>query len=56
MLETRTMLSGATETFTGPSLTNLIVLAREGQYTAPAAIQQMRQALRPSSRVVHLPT
>jgi hypothetical protein len=45
VLETRTMLSGATETFTGPPLTNLIVLAREGQYTAPAAIQQMRQAL-----------
>ena len=39
------MLSVATETFTGPSLTNLIHLAHEGQYTAPAAIQQMRQAL-----------
>jgi hypothetical protein len=44
-LETRTMLTAATETFTGPSLTNLILLAREGEYTAPAAIQQMRQAL-----------
>jgi len=35
----------AAETFTGPSLTDLIVLAREGQDTAPAAIVRMLHAL-----------
>jgi hypothetical protein len=44
-LETRSMLTLATETFTGPSLTNLIQLASEGNNTAPAAIQLMKQAL-----------
>ena len=44
-LETRSMLTVATETFTGPSLTNLIQLASEGNNTAPAAIQLMKQAL-----------
>lgn len=35
----------AAETFTGPSLTDLIVLAREGQDTAPAAIVRMLDSL-----------
>ena len=43
-LETRTLLTAA-ETFTGPSLTDLILLARQGKDTAPAAIDMMLQSL-----------
>jgi hypothetical protein len=44
-LETRALLSTATETFTGPSLTDLIQQARSGKDTAPAAFSRMEQAL-----------
>ncbi len=44
-LEQRALLSASAETFNGPSLENLIVLARQGQDTAPAAIHQMLSAL-----------
>ena len=55
-LETRTLLTAA-ETFTGPSLTDLIVLARQGKDTAPAAIERMLHvARRPSSRAGRWPT
>jgi ubiquinone biosynthesis protein UbiJ len=43
-LEARTMLTAA-ETFTGPSLTDLISLARQGVDTAPAGINRMLQSL-----------
>ena len=43
-LETRTLLTAA-ETFSGPTLTDLIVLARGGEDTAPAAIDRMLQSL-----------
>ena len=43
-LETRTLLTAA-ETFTGPSLIDLILLARQGKDTAPAAIERMLQSL-----------
>jgi hypothetical protein len=45
VLETRALLAAATETFTPPSLANLIQLAHEGVNTAPAAINTMVQAL-----------
>ena len=45
VLEARTLLSTTTETFTGPSLSDLIALARAGQNTAPAGINRMVQAL-----------
>ena len=43
-LEARTMLTAA-ETFTGPSLADLISLARQGKDTAPAGINRMLQSL-----------
>jgi hypothetical protein len=43
-LEARTMLTAA-ETFTGPSLSDLILLARQGVDTAPAGIDRMLQSL-----------
>ena len=43
-LEERTMLTAA-ETFTGPSLADLISLARQGTDTAPAGINRMLQSL-----------
>ncbi len=43
-LEARTMLT-AVETFTGPSLTDLIALARQGTDTAPAGINRMLKSL-----------
>ena len=43
-LETRTLLTAA-ETFSGPSLTDLIMMARQGEDTAPAAIDRMLQSL-----------
>jgi hypothetical protein len=45
VLEGRTLLSTAAETFTGPDLTGLIALAHQGQDTAPAGINQVVQAL-----------
>jgi hypothetical protein len=44
-LESRTLLSTSTETFTGPSLSALIQQAESGQDTAPAAINLVEQAL-----------
>jgi hypothetical protein len=38
-------MAGASETFNGPSLNDLIQLARQGHDTAPAAINRMLQAL-----------
>ena len=43
-LEERTMLTAA-ETFTGPSLADLISFARQGTDTAPAGINRMLQSL-----------
>ncbi len=47
ILESRALLSTttATETFTGPSLSDLIQQARGGTNTAPAAISRIEQAL-----------
>jgi len=44
-LEARTLLAASTETFSGPSLNDLIALAQEGEDTAPAAINRMLSAL-----------
>jgi hypothetical protein len=44
-LETRALLSTATETFNGPPLTDLIQSALRGKNTAPATISRMVQAL-----------
>ena len=44
VLEARTLLTAA-ETFSGPSLTDLIMMARQGQDTAPAAIDRMLHSL-----------
>ena len=44
VLEARTLLTAA-ETFSGPSLSDLIILARQGQDTAPAAIDRMLHSL-----------
>jgi len=44
-LEERALLAASAETFTGPSLTDLIVLARQGTDTAQAGINRMLQAL-----------
>jgi hypothetical protein len=44
-LEPRALLSTTTETFTGPSLSDLIQQAYSGTDTAPAAIARMEQAL-----------
>ncbi len=44
-LESRTLLAAATETFSGPDLSGLIAAARAGQYSAPAAIDQVVSAL-----------
>ncbi len=44
-LESRALLATTAETFTGPSLSDLIQQAQNGQDTAPAAISRMEQAL-----------
>src|SRR3954453_17779393 len=44
-LEARALLTATAQTFNGPSLTPLIRLAMDGKNTAPAAINQMLQAL-----------
>jgi hypothetical protein len=44
-LETRTLLAATAQTFTGPSLTDLKVLAYQGVDTAGAAIRRMLTAL-----------
>jgi len=44
-LEERALLAATGETFSGPSLNDLIILARQGQDTAPAAINRVLQSL-----------
>jgi len=44
-LEERALLAASAETFSAPSLNDLIVLARQGHDTAPAAINRVLQAL-----------
>ena len=44
-LEQRALLAASTETFSAPSLNDLIALARQGQDTAPAGIDRMLNAL-----------
>ena len=44
-LEDRALLAASAETFTGPSLNDLIVLAQQGENTAPAAIDRVVEAL-----------
>src|ERR1017187_2259853 len=44
-LEVRALLATSTATFSGPSLNDLIALARQGEDTAPAAINRMLTAL-----------
>ena len=44
-LESRALLATTAETFNGPSLSDLIQQAQEGQDTAPAAISRMEKAL-----------
>ena len=44
-LEDRALLAASAETFTGPSLKDLIVLAQQGENTAPAAIDRVVEAL-----------
>ncbi|HEV3166138.1 MAG TPA: hypothetical protein VGZ22_19090 [Isosphaeraceae bacterium] len=44
-LEPRALLAAAAETFTGPSLADLIQLAQQGKNTASAGINRMLQAL-----------
>jgi hypothetical protein len=45
VLEPRALLAAASETFNGPSLSDLIQAARQGTNTAPAAINRMLTAL-----------
>ena len=44
-LEERALLAASAETFSGPSLNDLIVMARQGHDTAPAAINRVVHAL-----------
>ena len=44
-LESRALLATTAETFNGPSLSDLIQQAQDGQDTAPAAISRMEKAL-----------
>ncbi len=44
-LEPRALLTASTETFVGPSLTNLFAEAKQGKNTAPAVITKMVTAL-----------
>jgi hypothetical protein len=45
LLEQRALLAASTETFSAPSLTDLIAEARQGQDTAPAAIDRVLDSL-----------
>src|SRR5579859_7923041 len=45
VLEQRTLLAASTQTFTGPSLAQLIQMAHDGQNTSTAAINSMLGAL-----------
>jgi Bacterial Ig-like domain (group 3) len=45
VLEKRALMAAASETFNAPSLSDLIQGAQQGQYTAPAAINRMLNAL-----------
>ena len=44
-LEERALLAASAETFTGPSLNDLIVLTQQGENTAPAAIDRVVEVL-----------